>query len=91
MNISVSVLFQPFKRQFHKMVKHIVSVVFDHFLGLALKGLTLQTLRYLLTLFLFLVSVLHSLQIYTSLSFSTIFLATTDGSDGTPSHFLLSK
>ena len=88
MNISVSVLFQPFKRQFHKMVKHIVSVVFDHFLGLALKGLTLQTLRYLLTLFLFLISVL---QIYTSLSFSTIFLATTDGSDGTPSHFPLSK
>ena len=37
-----------------------------------------------------LISVLHSLQTYI-LSFFTIFLATTDGSGGPPSHFPLSK
>ena len=40
---------QPFQRQFHKMVKHTQTIrrqiadelsVFDHFVGLALKGLT---------------------------------------------------
>ena len=51
----LSSLYNPFKRQPHKMVKHNKIVrrqnpmnclnVFDHFVGLALKGLKFQNLR----------------------------------------------